>query len=74
LSCTGEGCLAPVNPPPVFGAPASATITGVGNLAPVQSKPVTKAKTKKKKKQKKRKTKQKARAGKARQVGRKRRS
>jgi hypothetical protein len=33
-SCTGEGCLGPVAPAPVFDAPSSATITGVGNLTP----------------------------------------
>ena len=32
--CTGEGCLGPVDPSPVFDAPSSATFAGVGNLAP----------------------------------------
>jgi hypothetical protein len=38
-SCTGEGCLAPVAPAPVFVAPASATFSGTGNLKPPPVKP-----------------------------------
>ena len=32
-SCTGEGCLAPVAPAPVFVAPASTTFAGAGNTS-----------------------------------------
>ena len=32
-SCTGEGCLAPVDPSPVSGAPAETTFAVAGNLA-----------------------------------------
>jgi hypothetical protein len=78
VGCTGEeGCLGPANSSPVFDAPASATITGEGNLAPVESKTATKVKVKKKKKQKKHKAKKKARAktkAKSHEAGRKRRS
>jgi hypothetical protein len=44
----GDSCKAPVSPQPsVFGAPASATFSGSGNLAPVVAvKPVAKAKPK----------------------------
>ncbi len=38
-SCTGEGCLGPVDPSPVFDAPASATFAGTGNLKPPPAKP-----------------------------------
>ncbi len=38
-SCTGEGCLGPVDPSPVFGAPSSATFAGAGNLKPPPAKP-----------------------------------
>jgi hypothetical protein len=31
--CTGEGCLAPVDPPPAFAAPAETTFAAAGNLA-----------------------------------------
>jgi hypothetical protein len=43
----GDSCKGPVSPqPPVFGAPASATFSGAGNLAPVVSPPaVLKPKT-----------------------------
>jgi hypothetical protein len=41
-SCTGEGCLAPIVPSPVFGAPASASFSGSGNLAPLPTRPVPK--------------------------------
>jgi hypothetical protein len=45
-SCTGEGCLAPVDSSPVFVAPASTTFAPVQNLAPrpsVKPKPLTRA-------------------------------
>jgi Tol biopolymer transport system component len=44
----GDSCKGPVSPQPsVFGAPASATFSGAGNLAPVVAvKPVAKAKAK----------------------------
>ena len=38
-SCGGEGCLGPVDPSPVFGAPSSATFAGAGNLKPSSTKP-----------------------------------
>jgi hypothetical protein len=38
-SCTGEGCLGPVDPPTVLDAPASATFSGAGNLKPSPAKP-----------------------------------
>jgi hypothetical protein len=38
-SCTGEGCLGPVDPPTVFGAPSNATFAGSGNLKPPTTKP-----------------------------------
>ena len=38
-SCTGEGCLGPVDPSPVFGAPSNATFAGTGNLKPPPAKP-----------------------------------
>jgi hypothetical protein len=38
-SCTGEGCLGPVDPSPVFGAPSNATFAGVGNLNQPPAKP-----------------------------------
>ena len=38
-SCTGEGCLGPVDPSPVFGAPSSGTFAGTGNLKPPPAKP-----------------------------------
>ena len=38
-SCTGEGCLGPVDPPTVLDAPASATFLGAGNLKPSPAKP-----------------------------------
>jgi len=37
--CTGEGCLGPVDPAPVFGAPSNATFAGTGNLKPAPAKP-----------------------------------
>ena len=77
IGCTGEGCLGPVDPSPVFDAPASATITGEGNLAPMEPKPAAKVKVKNKKKKKKHKVKKKARAKtktKAHKAGRKHRS
>jgi hypothetical protein len=43
-SCTGEGCLAPAVPAPLFGVPASTALAGVGNLAPrpgAKPKPLT---------------------------------
>jgi hypothetical protein len=43
-SCTGEGCLGPVDPSPVFYAPASTTFSGTGNLpsqSVVKPKPLT---------------------------------
>ena len=39
VSCTGEGCLGPVDPSPVFGAPSSTTFAGTGNLKPPPAKP-----------------------------------
>jgi Tol biopolymer transport system component len=43
----GDSCKGPVSPQPsVFGAPASATFSGAGNLAPVAVKPAVKAKAK----------------------------
>jgi len=39
VSCTGEGCLGPVDPSPVFGAPSNATFAGAGNLKPDPTKP-----------------------------------
>jgi len=39
VSCTGEACLGPVDPPTVFGAPSNATFTGAGNLKPPMTKP-----------------------------------
>jgi len=44
-SCTAEGCLAPVDPSPIFVAPASATFAPVQNLAsqPGEPKPLTRA-------------------------------
>ena len=45
-SCTGEGCLGPVDPSPVFGAPSNATFVGAGNLTPqpaAKPKPLTRA-------------------------------
>ena len=62
VSCTGEGCLGPVDSSPAFDAPASATITGEGSFTPVEPKPAMKVKVKKKKKKEKRKAKKKARA------------
>jgi hypothetical protein len=38
-SCTGEGCLGPVDPSPVFGAPSSSTFAGAGNLKSPPIKP-----------------------------------
>ena len=38
-SCTGEGCLGPVDPSAVLDAPASATFSGTGNLKPLPTKP-----------------------------------
>jgi hypothetical protein len=38
-SCTGEGCLGPIDPPTVLDAPASATFSGTGNLKPSPAKP-----------------------------------
>jgi hypothetical protein len=38
-SCTGEGCLGPVDPSPVFDAPSNATFVGAGNLKPPPAKP-----------------------------------
>jgi hypothetical protein len=38
-SCTGEGCLGPVDPVPAFGAPSNATFAGAGNLKPPPAKP-----------------------------------
>jgi hypothetical protein len=38
-SCTGEGCLGPVDPPTVLDAPASATFSGTGSLKPPPTKP-----------------------------------
>ena len=38
-SCTGEGCLGPVDPSAVLDAPASSTFSGVGNLKPPPTKP-----------------------------------
>jgi hypothetical protein len=38
-SCTGEGCLGPVDPSPVFGAPSNATFAETGNLKPAPAKP-----------------------------------
>jgi hypothetical protein len=32
-ACQGEGCLGALGEPPLFGAPASATFTGLGNFA-----------------------------------------
>jgi hypothetical protein len=77
VGCTGEGCLGPVGSSPVFDAPASATITGEGNLAPMETKPAAKVKVKNKKKKKKHEVKKKARAKtktKAHKAGRKHRS
>jgi hypothetical protein len=37
--CTGEGCLAPVDPSAALDAPASATFSGTGNLKPPPTKP-----------------------------------
>lgn len=48
-SCTGEGCLGPLDSSPVLGAPSSTTLTGEGNLAPGngsrrgEPKPLTRA-------------------------------
>jgi hypothetical protein len=77
VGCVGEGCLGPVDPSPVFDAPASATLTGDGNLAPMEPKPAAKVKVKNKKKKKKHEAKKKARAKiktKAHKAGRKHRS
>jgi len=49
--CTGDACRGPVNSAPVFGAPASSSASGAGNLAPPvaattvksQPKPLTRA-------------------------------
>jgi hypothetical protein len=44
--CMGEGCLGPAGASPVFGAPSSTTIAGVGNLAQqpaAKPKPLTRA-------------------------------
>ncbi len=38
-SCTGEGCLGPVDPAPVFDAPSSTTFSETGNLKPPPTKP-----------------------------------
>jgi hypothetical protein len=46
MDCTGEGCLGPTGASPVFGAPSSTTIAGVGSLAQrpaVKPKPLTRA-------------------------------
>jgi len=40
-SCSGEECHGPSGSPPVFGAPSSATFSGIGNLTPPASTPVT---------------------------------
>jgi len=37
--CRGEGCLGPVDPAPVFGAPSNTTFAGTGNLKPAPAKP-----------------------------------
>ena len=43
----GDSCKPPVTPQPaIFGAPASATFSGAGNLAPVAVEPAVKAKAK----------------------------
>lgn len=43
----GDACKPPVAPQPAtFGAPASATFAGAGNLAPVEVKPAVRARTK----------------------------
>ncbi len=40
VSCTGEGCLAPANAPPVFDVPASTTFAGVESpVSPPAAKP-----------------------------------
>ena len=47
LSCSGEGCLGGVGSPPVLGAPASALLTGSGNLpAPPPAAPAVRPKAK----------------------------
>ena len=48
--CTNaDACRAPVSPQPsVYGAPASATFSGAGNLTPPEVKPKTKPKPKSK--------------------------
>ena len=44
---TADACRTPVSPQPsLFGAPSSATFSGVGNLAPSEVKPKTKPKSK----------------------------
>jgi hypothetical protein len=61
----GDSCKGPASlQPGVFGAPASATFVGAGNLTPVVSKPAVKAKVKPKPK-KKRKTRKKRKRGRA---------
>jgi hypothetical protein len=45
-SCTGEGCLGPVDSSPAFGTPSSASFSGTDNLAPPPApkpRPLTRA-------------------------------
>jgi hypothetical protein len=44
-ACVGETCRLALSPAPVFGASASLTLSGAGNLAPPASTPVVSAKT-----------------------------
>jgi hypothetical protein len=53
--CQAEGCHGAPSEPPVFSAPASATLVGGGNLPPVAAKHAGKQQKKAKKKPKKRK-------------------
>jgi hypothetical protein len=42
-SCTGEGCLGPVDPSPVVGVPSSTALAASGNLPDVKPEPLTRA-------------------------------
>ncbi len=63
---TTDSCRAAVSPQPgVFGAPASATFSGAGNLVPVVSGAAAKAKSTKEKAKRKKHRRRRARAGKS---------
>jgi hypothetical protein len=71
IPCAGETCRGVFGAPPVFGQPPSTSITGDGNLAPIEPKSAMKSKAKKKKRRKEKHRKErKGRAGrKGRKIG-----